>query len=208
MDLLSVTNIIIVVTAIISFMAFNNRELFSKLLFNPYLVVHRKEWHRVITHTLIHSGITHLFINMFVLFMFGKIVEGQFGAFKGAGGTAYFILLYVGGAIFATLPSFAKHKDNPNYNAIGASGAVSAVLFSYVLMYPTAKVYLYGIIPLYSIVFGIAYLFYEWYMDKKAQDNVAHDAHFYGAIFGVAFTIFTDPDLILHFGYLQGGLFN
>jgi len=140
--------------------------------------------------------------------MFGKQVESVFGALKGSGGAAYFVFLYVGGAIFATLPSFAKHKDNPSYNAIGASGAVSAVLFSYVLMFPTAKVYLYGILPMYSIVFGVAYLVYEWYMDKKAQDNVAHDAHFYGAIFGVAFTIFTEPDLILHFGYLQGGLFN
>jgi membrane associated rhomboid family serine protease len=179
-----------------------------KLLFNPYVVLRRKEWHRIITHTAVHSGVLHLLINMFVFYMFGSAVEDVFGALNGSAGSLYFAVLYLGGAAFATLPSFVKHRNNPGYNAVGASGAVSSVLFAYVLMFPTQTVYLYGILPMYAIVFGLAYLAYEWYMDKKAQDNVAHDAHFYGAIFGVAFTILMDPKLITHFGYLQGGFFN
>ncbi len=205
---ISITTLILAVTVIVSVMAFNKHDLFMKLLFNPYVVLQRKEWHRIITHTAVHSGVFHLFINMFVLYMFGSTVEDVFGILKGSGGPFFFAILYVGGAVFATLPSFSKHKNNPGYNAVGASGAVSAVLFAYVLMFPTQKVYLYGIIPMYAIVFGLAYLAYEWYMDKKAQDNVAHDAHFYGALFGVAFTIFMDPKLVTNFGYLQGGLFN
>lgn len=198
-----ITNIILAVTVIVSIICFSNRELFTKLLFNPYMVMQRKEYHRILSHTLVHSGVFHLFVNMFVLYMFGSMVEDVFGYLKNGSGAFHFAMLYIGGAIFATLPSFAKHKNNPGYNAVGASGAVSAVLFSYVMMFPTEKVYLYAIIPMYSIVFGVAYLFYEWYMDKRSNDNVAHDAHFYGALFGVIYTIFMDVDIVLHFGYLQ-----
>lgn len=197
------TTIILIITVIVSLLCFNNRDLFAKLLFNPYQVLQRKEYHRILSHTLVHGGVFHLFVNMFVLYMFGSVVEDSLGFLKNNSGAFHFAMLYIGGGIFATLPSFAKHRNNPGYNAVGASGAVAAVLFAYVLMYPTEKVYLYAIIPMYSIVFGAAYLFYEWYMDKRSNDNVAHDAHFYGALFGVIYTIFMDVDLLLDFGYLQ-----
>ncbi len=102
--------------------------------------------------------------------------------------------------MFAALPAFRKHSDNSYYNSVGASGAVAAVLFSFILFMPTTSLYLMFIpIPIPAFVFGILYLALEAYLDKRSQDNVAHDAHIWGAIFGVAFTIVMKPSVVLSF---------
>ena len=186
---LSVTLIIIIITAGVSFIAMNNRDIFVKLLYSPYQAFHRKEYYRLFTHALLHSGWMHLFVNMYVLYIFGRVVESSFDYYNEGAGKFFYILLYVGGIIFATLPALRKHRDDTMYSSVGASGAVAAILFASIAIRPTMSIYFIFLpIPIPAFIFGVLYLLYEAYMDKKADDYVAHDAHYYGAIFGVLFT--------------------
>jgi membrane associated rhomboid family serine protease len=184
------TLIIVIITALVSFAAFQNRELMAKLMFNAYLVKHSNQWYRVITHAFIHGGWMHLGVNMWVLWLFGGIVEDAFDVYRGSLGVVIYTALYLGGILFSTLPSYARHQDNFSYNSLGASGATAAVLFSAIYFNPTMNLFIMFIpIPIPAIIFGIVYLAFEWYQDKKSNDNIAHDAHFWGAAFGFTFSI-------------------
>jgi len=191
---LSITLVIIAITVITSIAAMQNSELFAKLQFNAYLVKHSNQWYRAFTHALVHAGWLHLLVNMWVLWNFGVIAEQFFDSFRGELGAVLYVALYVGGVLFATLPSMRKHQDNFSYNAVGASGAVSAVLFSSIYFMPTMGIYVMFIpIAIPAYVIGPLYLAYEWYQHKNSTDNVAHDAHFWGAAFGFAFTVMLIP---------------
>jgi len=196
----NVTLAIIIATAALSLLAMNNKNLFSKLVYSPYQVIHRKEYYRLFTHAMLHSGWTHLFVNMYVLYIFGRTVEHFINYYKDGSGGFHYLLLYIGGVIFATLPGLKKHRDNPLYTSVGASGAVAAVLFSCIAFDPIMSIYIMFIpIPIPAIIFGVLYLLYEAYMDKHSSDYVAHDAHYFGAIFGLLFTFITLPDSFLNF---------
>ena len=191
-----ITILIIAVTAIISVIAFSNHELFRRLAFNAYDIKHFKNSYRFLTYALIHADWIHLLVNMMVLYSFGRIVEAYFGFYFGTKGILYYILLYVGGIALSTLPSYGKHKDDYSYTAVGASGAVSAVLFASIIFDPMSKIMIFPIpIGIPAIIFGPMYLAYSWYMGKKNIDNVGHDVHFWGAIFGFAFTLILKPAL-------------
>jgi len=192
--------LIIAATIAVSVLAWNKEELFTKLKFNPYLVKNKKEYWRLFSYGLIHADWIHLGVNMFVLYSFGsQLIQFFTIAFPG-NGVFYYLLLYIGGIFISVAPAFGKHKDNPYYNAVGASGAVSAVLFSSIVFNPMSKIYLFPIpIGIPAVVFGILYIAYSAYMDKKAQDNVGHDAHLWGGIYGFALTIALNPKLIIHF---------
>lgn len=171
----------------------------NKMIFNPYMIDKHKEWYRFITSGFIHADIIHLAVNMFVLYSFGGIIENYFSVYFENRANYYFLLLYFGGLVTAVIPTYKKNKENMYYNALGASGAVSAVIFAFVLLEPMQKICLYGLLCLPSIVFGVAYLIYCYYMDKKGGDNVNHGAHFWGALFGFFFTILLKPELLLTF---------
>jgi len=191
---------IIAITVLVSVLAWNQPELFAKLKFNPFLIRKEREYWRLGSYGLIHADWMHLGINMFVLWSFGSIVVQYFQMVFPGKAIFYYLILYIGGLLVANASAFGKHKDNPYYNAVGASGAVSAVLFSSIIFNPMGEIYLFLIpfgIP--AFVFGILYLIYSVYMDKKANDNVGHDAHFWGGIFGLVFTIALKPDLFFHF---------
>ena len=191
-----VTILIIALTAIISVIAFGNRELFRRLAFNAYDIKHFKNSYRFLSYALIHADWIHLLVNMMVLYSFGRIVEAYYGFYFGTKGILYYILLYVGGTALSTLPSYGKHKDDYHYTAVGASGAVSAVLFASIIFDPMSKIMIFPIpIGIPAIMFGPMYLAYSWYMGKKNIDNVGHDVHFWGAIFGFVFTIILKPAL-------------
>tara|TARA_R110002050_G_scaffold297339_2_gene458659 strand:- start:69876 stop:70496 length:621 start_codon:yes stop_codon:yes gene_type:complete len=196
-----ITLIIIAITGLISVTGFNNRDLFNKYLFDPYLVVHRKQSYRIITHAFLHGGWSHLLVNMFVLWQFGGAVEGTFQNLFGAtNGMVFYLLLYVGGIIFSSLPTLKKESNNPYYRSIGASGAVSAVLFSYILMFPTSMLGFMIVIPIPAIIFGVLYIWYEKRMaDQGMNDGVGHDAHYFGALYGILITIIFKPSLVLNF---------
>jgi membrane associated rhomboid family serine protease len=196
---MSITLIIILITGVISAIAFKNRELFSKLEFTPYVVFHQKEYFRFFTHALLHADWMHLLINMMVLWFFGETTEYYFQAYLGTKGIFYFILLYVGSVVFATLPTYKKHKENYAYRSVGASGAVSAIVMSSVIFNPLNSICLYGLICFPGIVWAIIYLIYSFQMSKKSTDNINHDAHFWGAVFGIVFTIVVIPSTFMNF---------
>jgi len=181
-------------------MAFNNHELFYKLQFNPYQVYHRKQWYRIISHGFLHADWTHLIVNMLVLWSFGTAVERYFMELEQMGMLKFprliFLLYFLVGIILSSLSTLVKHRDNHHYNSVGASGAVSAIVFTSIFFAPLSKVYFYLVIPIPGIIFGILYLVYSQYMSKKNKDNINHDAHFYGAVFGFFFPLVIDVDLI------------
>ena len=195
------TTYIIIITCVISFLAFQSDEMKSRMIFNPYLIHTDRQWYRFITAGLIHADWIHLLVNMYVLYFFGNYVEAYFRGIFEEKATGYFLLLYMGGMMMSVLPTFGKYKDNPGYNALGASGAVSSVVFAFILLNPLEKIYLFGspILGLPAIIFGVAYLIYCVYASKRGRDNVNHDAHFWGALYGFFLTVLLKPSLIAAF---------
>ncbi|MHC1707120.1 MAG: rhomboid family intramembrane serine protease [Bacteroidales bacterium] len=190
------TLIIIIITAIISLLALNDRSLMHRLQFNAYRVRHNNEIYRFFTYGFVHADWVHLAVNLFVLYSFGEAVDFFYGGVFNEKASFYFILLYSGGILFSTLPSYLKQKDNPYYNAVGASGAVSAIVFTSILFNPGGRIgFLFLPFDIPAIIFGVLYLIYSAYMAKRGQDNIGHDAHFWGAIFGIVFTLAIKPSL-------------
>ena len=189
------TYAIIILTVLISIAAFNNEELFQRFRFNAWLIKEKKQSWRFFSYAVLHAGWMHLLVNMFVFFSFGRYVEQAFIQVFGIGqGLLYFVLLYVGGVVFSTLYDYNKQKANPYYDAVGASGAVAAVLFSSILLAPVNSLFIFPIpFPVPAWLFGVLYLVYSAYMGKKGADNIGHNAHFFGAIFGLLFTILVNP---------------
>lgn len=188
-----VTLLIVAVTAVVSIMAFQRRDIYHRFIFNAYQTVRRKEWHRLLTHALLHGSWEHLIINMLVLFSFGTALEGDFSRYLGMNSSLLFIILYVSAVLISSLYSLYKEKDNPYYNALGASGAVSAVVFANIFFDPLSMIYFFGILPIPGILFGALYLGYSYYMSKRGGDNIGHDAHFYGAVYGFVFPVLINP---------------
>ena len=196
---MSITLFIIILTSLVSIAGFRNRELFDKLKLNPYLIIHKKEYSRIFTHAVLHADWAHLGFNMFTLFFFGRSAEMYFLHYFNHG-NLIFIMLYIIGTIISSVPSIIKHKNDHWYNSIGASGAVSAVLFASIFFDPRMSIYIFLIpIAIPGFVFGIAYLFYSRYMGKKNTDNINHEAHIAGAIFGFLFPLFLNPKLFIVF---------
>jgi membrane associated rhomboid family serine protease len=198
---MSITIFIIILTVVVSLYAWQNKQVFDKLKLNPYMVVYKKEYFRIISHAWLHADWMHLFFNMLTLFFFGALVQQRLDEYFNSG-ILLFILLYCLAAIFASLPSIIKHKNDHWYNSIGASGAVSAILFAGIFFEPMMGIGLFFIpIPVPGFVFGIIYLIYSQYMSRKNTDNINHDAHFTGAIFGFLFPILLKPELFNVFIY-------
>ena len=193
-----ITVIIIAITCIVSILCFNGTLNGNKLIFNAYQVWHRKEWYRMLTSGMIHSGWGHLFFNMLTLYFFGRVVEQCFSAaFGGVLGAVLYVVLYVSALAISSLGDLVKYRDNWNYNALGASGAVSAVLFASILVAPKMGIYIYLIpIPVPGYIFAPLYLLYCWYMAKRNMDNIGHTAHFWGAVYGILFPIICKPDVL------------
>ena len=189
-----ITYAILIGTVVVSIACFNNGSLFNKLSYSPYRMVHANEWYRIISHGFVHADWVHLFVNMFTCLSFGQYVEKAFSYMGFSGGS--FILLYFGGMIAASLYDLWKYRDNRYYTSIGASGAVSAVLFTAIFLNPWDKIYLFAAIPISGIVFGFVYLWYCQYMAKRGGDNINHNAHFYGAVYGFVFPILLESGLL------------
>jgi len=180
--------LILAVTVGASLFAMKRPQILEKLMLVPYNVNHFKEYYRIVSHGFIHADGTHLFFNMFVLWEFGTTVEAEMG---GA-----FPVLYFGALLTATIPALTKHKDNANYRSLGASGAVSAVLMAFIVAHPTHTLLLFFIIPMPAIFAGVLFFLYERHMQKNGGSGIAHDAHIYGALFGLLFSIVKDPSSI------------
>ncbi|MEL7249929.1 MAG: rhomboid family intramembrane serine protease [Bacteroidota bacterium] len=189
---LSITLIIIIMTCVISYQAFSNPMMKAKLLFRP-VDASRGEWYRFLSSGLIHADWMHLLVNMYVLFAFGEVVEQVFTMviFGEVWGRLAFIGFYMSAVVISSIPTFFRHQDNFAYSALGASGATSAIVFAYIVIAPWSKL-TFLFLPFLSIpaiILGIGYIWYSNYMDGKGIDNIGHNAHLTGAIYGVVFII-------------------
>lgn len=197
-----VTYLLLAVTILISVKAMGDDSLKRRLMLNPHDVIHYKKWYRAFTHAFIHADFMHLAFNMFVLYMFGPLLEDTLVFKFGFKGYFIFALLYLTGILFSSLFSIQKHKDNPAYNALGASGAVMAILFAFILVNPSTRLSLLifpipGGIPAY--IFGPLILLFEYIMAKRGGTGIAHDAHLAGALYGIIFMAALDYHYLLNF---------
>lgn len=193
------TIIIIILTSAFSIMAFSNHGLIYKYQFNPYQIIKRRQYSRLILHAFLHANWTHLIVNMLVLFSFGTALERYFQQFFGASWIPYYLILYFGAILVSPLYALFRHRNDYLYNAVGASGAVSAVVFAAIFFDPWNKIYFFGMIPMPGIVFAALYLIYSWLMSRRSKDNIAHDTHFFGALFGFILPVILNPDLLSYF---------
>lgn len=186
-----VASIIFVFTLITSIYAFNDHQLFGKFMLHPYSVAKGNKLYTFITSGLIHADWMHLFFNMFTFFFFAFKLEATIGHWQ-------FALLYIVSLILSDIPTAIRHKNDYRYSSLGASGAISAILFSYILFEPLSLI---GVmfIPMPAILFGVLYLFYCMYMSKNSRDSINHDAHFFGALTGLILTVILVPGVIPHF---------
>jgi membrane associated rhomboid family serine protease len=192
--LFPVTFAIIAITVGVSLIGFNNHDLKNKFLFYPYGMGTTSQYYRFLSHGLIHADYMHLFFNMFTLYSFGRFAE--VALFN----KPEYIILYVTALIASSIFDFIKNRNNSGYAALGASGAVSAVLFSTLIFDPWSKgVALFGILALPNIVFAVAYLWYCAYMSKRGGDNIGHNAHLWGSVYGFVFTALLRPELFKEF---------
>lgn len=197
------TFILIFITAVVSISCFRNQPLFEKLALIPYRVTHHREWYRVLSHVFVHGDYIHLAVNLLVLLSFGGYLERILKAYQQMGqiSNSYltYLLLYFGGTIAASVHDLITRRDDPYYSSIGASGAVSAVIFTTIFFNPWNKLYLFGILPIPGIVFGLMYVIYSHYMGQRGGDGINHYAHLYGALFGFVFPLLIDPHSITVF---------
>ena len=198
--MLSITNIIVIITCAISIALMQNRAGKSAMVLHPATIKNNHQWYRFISSGFIHADFTHLAINMFVLWSFGNAVEQTLYPRYLDGLTSQkYLALYFGGIVVSSIPSYMRHKENINYAALGASGGVSAVVFAVIIFEPWQNLYLYGVIAIPQILAGLGYLVYSWYQDKNANDNIGHMAHLTGAIWGFLFTGFMNFGLFSRF---------
>ncbi|KRE89346.1 hypothetical protein ASG87_03120 [Frateuria sp. Soil773] len=190
-----ITLAIVAITCVVSLIALNNSRLMNDLILWPPAIQRHREYHRLVTYGLVHADFGHLLFNMLTLFFFGRLME-QFYTMKL--GTLGFVLFYIGGLVVSILPTYLKNRANPNYHSLGASGAVSAVLFSFILLQPWAQIIVL-VVPMPAIVYAVLYVGYSIYMDRSGRDNINHSAHLWGAAYGVAFTLLVEPRVFGHF---------
>lgn len=186
---------IIAVTALVSWLGFGNQALVQRLMLWPPAVTRGHEYHRFVGYGLVHGDFPHLLFNMFTLYFFGRAMESFFAGYLGPFG---FVAFYVSALVVSALPSYLRHRHEPNYATLGASGAVSAVLFAFILLQPWATIYVY-VVPVPAIVFAVFYTGYSVWANRRQADKVNHSAHLAGAAYGVLFTVLMEPRVLQHF---------
>ncbi len=194
--MITITISIVLLTAVISFTAFTNEKVMDDLIFYPPAITNRNQWYRFITCGFIHADIMHLAFNMYSFYLFGDMVEKAFGIIFGESGKIIYILLYVSALVVSVLPTYFNHQNDYHYRSLGASGAVSAIIFAGIFLYPTLGM---GIFPIPfhipGFVFGPLFLGISYYLANKGHGNINHSAHIWGAIYGIVFLIITSTFL-------------
>ncbi|MEM1118543.1 MAG: rhomboid family intramembrane serine protease, partial [Bacteroidota bacterium] len=193
MDLLSlppVTSFFLLLNVAVGvYTLFVNPGLIDRWAFKPFRVIREREWSRWLTAGFVHVGGMHLLFNMVTLYYFGPPIEGALGSLS-------FLVIYLGSELTANALTYWRHKDNPAYSAVGASGAISGVLFSFCLFEPFAMLGIMFIIPMPAIVFAVLYIVLSIYAAKREVGRIAHEAHLGGALGGLVLTILVYPPVI------------
>ena len=183
------TLILIAVTVLVSWLAFDRPKLLDRLILWPPAIDRQKQYDRLLTHGFIHADWQHLLFNMITLFFFGRIAEQVIGSMIGPIG---FLLFYLSAIVIAILPTYLRHRHDSRYRSLGASGAVSAVLFAFILVQPWSLIFVF-FLPVPAIVYGAFFVGYSIWMDRQGGDNTNHNAHLSGAIYGVLFMLLMEP---------------
>ena len=192
---LSSTIIVIAVTVAVSLLAMNNEKLLDRLIFWPPAVARGGEYQRLVTYGFIHADGAHLLFNMITLYFFGRVVESLITAKLGPLG---FYIFYLVALIVSILPSYYRHREDSRYRSLGASGAVSAVLFAFILLQPWAMIFVF-FIPMPAILYAVIYVAYTLWADRQGRDSINHSAHLWGGAFGVAAILVIEPSIVGHF---------
>ncbi|MFL5808145.1 MAG: rhomboid family intramembrane serine protease [Flavisolibacter sp.] len=187
---LDITTIIVIITALVSIGGFSNQKIVDDLIFYPPMVSQRNQWYRFFSCGLIHADVAHLIFNMLSLYLFGRFVEDAFADIFKDNGKWLYLLMYVTALFISLLPTYFRHKDDYHYRSLGASGAVSTVVFAGLMVSPGVQVGLFFIPPIIpGFIFGPLYLLITAWLDKAGRDNINHSAHLWGALYGIAFII-------------------
>jgi len=189
-----ITYALIAITCVVSWIAFNNRKLADRLILWPPAIDKQKQYDRLVTYGFIHADFMHLLFNMITLFFFGPQIE----SLMGDAGVWVYPLFYVSALVVSILPTYLKNQHNPNYLSLGASGAVSAILFAYILVRPWSIIGVF-FIPMPAILFAVLYVGYSIWMDRRGGDRINHSAHLAGAAYGVLFMLVMEPRVLGHF---------
>lgn len=197
---LTLTTLLIAVTSITSILAFNRYDMMDRWMFMPYRIKNRGQWDRFLLSGLIHKDYVHLLFNMFTFYFFGRVVEMflayTFGQLLGG---ILFVAFYLLGIIVSDIPTYRKHQDDSQYRALGASGGTSAAVFASIVIMPLSDICLFGIICLPGFVLGLLFLIYSYVQGKRAGDFINHDAHLYGALFGLLVILVLSPQTGVNF---------
>jgi len=198
---MSITLFIVVITGAISWYAWRSPEVLRKLVLSPVAISRNKEYFRFISSGFIHQDFMHLGFNLYVLYMFGGFLEQLFSIYFPGISNLLFVVMYVLAIVVSDIPSYYKNRNNEYYASLGASGAVSAVIFAVILFEPLLplRFMFFPFFDIPGVVLGIGYLAYEYYQGKKSTDNINHDAHFYGALFGMIFVLVMRPATLTEF---------
>jgi len=183
------TFILIAVTVLVSWLAFERPPLLNRLILWPPAIDRNHQYDRLLTHGFIHADWSHLLFNMITLYFFGRVIETVIGQLIGPFG---FLLFYLSAIVIAILPTYLRHRHDPTYRSLGASGAVSAVLFAFVLIKPWSMIIVF-VLPMPAILYAVGYVAYSFWMDRRGGDNINHSAHLSGAIYGVLFMLLMEP---------------
>lgn len=190
---MTITFALIGLTSAISLAAlYVDERILNTGMLIPHRVVNNQSWYEILTAGFLHASFGHLAVNMFVLFFFGMVLEQNLGAVQ-------FVSLYVSGLLVSSLPSMIKHREDPQYATLGASGGVESVLFGFIFLYPTESIYFIFLpIPIPAWIFGLGFLAYSVYESKKGRGNINHEAHIAGAVWGVLYLLIFVPNSIDH----------
>jgi len=191
---ITVNLVLIALTCLVSWLAWQDPRLLERLLFRP-VAVNRGEAHRFVTYGFVHGDGQHLLFNMITLYFFGQLIEQAFRPYLGAYG---YLLFYAAALIVSVLPSYLEHRNDPSYRSLGASGAVSAVLFAFILFEPWSLIFVF-FIPVPAVIYAGLYVAYSIWAERRGKDNVNHSAHLWGAGFGVLFSLVMEPRIASRF---------
>lgn len=193
-------SVIFALTIGFSLLGLKSPRLVDRLVLRPYRLVREGQYERLITSGFVHADLGHLFFNMLTFYFFAFPLERVLG-------TARFVALYFIGLVLSDLGTYFKHRNNPEYASLGASGAILAVLFAAIVYFPEQSLFIFPVpVPIPAPVFAVLYLAYSWYSARQNRGRINHDAHIGGALTGLAFVAVTDPEAYLGLARMIGEL--